>query len=96
LIAKFKIFDGPICCEEEIVISIVKASVVLHSFVRMREGVFCEVDEISTVNQSAFPTEHEEDGGRQRLSMTQLLRNHLADSFLTPAGAIPPQWVYVS
>jgi hypothetical protein len=33
--AKFKIFEGPICCKEETVISIVKASVVLRNFIRI-------------------------------------------------------------
>jgi len=36
----FMIFEGPVCCEEETVNSIVKASVVLHNLLRIREGLF--------------------------------------------------------
>jgi hypothetical protein len=51
LTAKFKIFAGPICCKEETAISIVKASVVLRNFIRIRDGVFCEVGESFAVSQ---------------------------------------------
>jgi hypothetical protein len=50
--AKFKIFEGPICCKEETVNSVVKASVVLHNFVRIREGLaFYERAENYAVNE---------------------------------------------
>jgi hypothetical protein len=39
--AKFKISEGQLCCKET-VNSIVKASVVLHNFIRTQEGLFCE------------------------------------------------------
>jgi hypothetical protein len=96
LAAKFKIFEGPTCCKEETTISIVKAPVVLRSFIRIREGVFYEFGEGFTVNQSAFPAEHKEGDGRQRLSRAHLLRNRLADYVLTAAGAILPQGGYAS
>jgi hypothetical protein len=38
--AKFKIFEGPMCCKEEIVNSAIKTSVVLHNIVGTREGLF--------------------------------------------------------
>jgi hypothetical protein len=75
--------------------SIIKASVVLHNFIRTREGLFCEGGENFAVNQSSHHILNEDDG-RQRLSRAQLLRNRLADYFLTPAGAISSQWSYVS
>jgi hypothetical protein len=96
LTAKFKMFERPICSKEETAISVVKASVFLRNSVRMLEGVFCEFGESFAVNQSAFPTEHEEGDGRQRLLRAHLLRNHLADYVLTAAGAIPSQGGYVS
>jgi hypothetical protein len=92
--AKFKISEGPICCKET-VNSIVKASVVLHNFIRTQEGMFCGGEKF-TVNQSSHHILNEEDDGRQRLLRAQLLRNQLADYFLTPAGAISSQWSYVS
>jgi hypothetical protein len=39
---KFKIFEGPIFCKEEAVNLIVKASVVLHNFIKIRARLFCE------------------------------------------------------
>jgi hypothetical protein len=89
------IFEGPICCKEKTVNSIVKASVVLHNFIRTRKGLFCEEGENFAVNQSSHHILNEDDDGRQRLSRAQLLRNRLADYFLTPAGAISSQWSYV-
>jgi hypothetical protein len=71
-IDKFKIFERPICCKEATAISIVKASVVLRSFIRIGEGVFSEVGESFAVNQPAFPTEHEEGEGRHRLPRAHL------------------------
>jgi hypothetical protein len=91
----FKIFEGPICCKET-VNSVVKASVVLHNFIRTREGLFCEGGENFAVSQSSYHILNEEDDGRQRLSRAQLLRNRLADYFLTSEGAISSQWSYVS
>jgi hypothetical protein len=44
--AKFRIFEGPICCKEETVNSVIRASVVPHNFVRIRERLFCEGAEI--------------------------------------------------
>jgi hypothetical protein len=96
--AKFKIFEGPICCKEETVNSIIKASVVLHNFIRTRELLFCEDAENYAVNQPSHHILNYDDDddydGRQRLSTAQCLRNQLADYFLKPAGAIPSQWSY--
>jgi len=41
----FMLFLGPICYEEETVNSIVRTSVVLHSLLRIREGLFRELGE---------------------------------------------------
>jgi hypothetical protein len=51
--AKFKIFEGPMCCKEETVNSVIKASVVLHNFIRTREGLFCEGAKNYSANQSS-------------------------------------------
>jgi hypothetical protein len=65
--AKFKIFEGPICCKQETVNSVGKAYVILHNFIRIQKGLFCE-DENYAVNQSSHHILNEDDDGRQRLS----------------------------
>jgi hypothetical protein len=51
--AKLNIFERSICCKEETVNSVFKASVVLHNFIRTREGLFCDEAENQAVNQSS-------------------------------------------
>jgi hypothetical protein len=51
--AEFKIYEGPICCKEDTVNSVVKASVVLHNFIRTQEGSFGEGTQNYTINQSS-------------------------------------------
>jgi len=46
----FMLILGPICYEEEIVNSIVRTSVVLHSLLRIREGLFRELGENFAAN----------------------------------------------
>jgi hypothetical protein len=69
--------------------SVIKASVVLQHFIRIREGLFCEGAENYAVNQSSYFNDDDDDGMQQRL------QNQLADYFLTPVGAIPSQWSYI-
>jgi hypothetical protein len=94
--AKFKIFEGPMCCKEGAVNSAIKASLVLHNFITTWEGLFCEEAEKYAVNQSSHHILNEDgdddDDGRQILSRVHRLRNQLADYFLTPAKAIPSHW----
>jgi hypothetical protein len=68
--------------------SVIKTSVVLHSFIRTWEGLFCKSAENYAGNQSSHILNHDDDPGRQRLLRSQRLRNQLADYFLTPAGEI--------
>jgi hypothetical protein len=93
--AKFQIFEGPIYCKET-VNSIINASVVLHSFIRTQEGLFCEGAENYAVNQSSHHILNEDKDRRRRLSRAQHLRDQLADYFLTPAGEIPSQRSYIN
>jgi hypothetical protein len=77
--------------------SIIRAYVVLQNFLRTWEGLFCEGAENHAVNQSSHHILNEDDDDeRQSLSRAQRLRNQLADYFLMPAGAIPPQWSYIN
>jgi hypothetical protein len=89
--AKFKISEGPMCCKKETVNSVIKASVVLHNFIRTQQGLFGKESENYAVNQSSHHILNNDDG-RQILSRAQHQRNQLADYFLTLAGAIPSQW----
>jgi hypothetical protein len=84
------------CCKEETVNSVIKASVALENFIRSREGLFCNGAENYAVNQSSHHILNDDDAGRQRLSREQRLRNQLADYFVTPTGAIPSQWSYIN
>jgi hypothetical protein len=72
--------------------SVVKASVVFHSFMGSWKGLWCEVGENFAVNPQTFAIPSEEDEGQQRLSKAQLLINRLADYFLTLTGAVPREW----
>jgi hypothetical protein len=91
------ISEGAICCKKETVNSIIKASVVLHNFIRTREGLFCEGAENHAANHSSHHIlNDDDDDDRQRLLRAQLLQNQLADYFLKPAGAIPYQWSYIN
>jgi hypothetical protein len=65
------------CCKEKTVNSLIRASVVLHNFIRTREGLFCEEAENYVVNQSSHILNDDVDDdndGRQRLSRAQCLR----------------------
>jgi hypothetical protein len=79
----FELFEGPVCCKQETVNSIVKSSVVLHNFIRIWEGLLYETGERSAVNQSDTRILNQKDGRWQRLSRTQLLKTRLADYFST-------------
>jgi hypothetical protein len=67
--------------------------VVLHIFIRTREGLFYEGNEKVCSKSSHRILNY--DYGRERLSRAQRLRNQLADYFSTP-GAIPSQWSYIN
>jgi hypothetical protein len=65
---KFKIFEGPMCCKEETVNSVFKASVVLHNFIRTQEGLFCKGPDNYAGNQSSHHILNDDNGydGRRR------------------------------
>jgi hypothetical protein len=60
--AKFVLFEGPVCCKQETVNSVVKRSVVLHNSSTIGKGLLYEIGERSAVNQPDFRILHEEDG----------------------------------
>jgi hypothetical protein len=78
--------------------SVIKASIVLHNFIKTQAGLFCEGAENYAVNQSSHHILNGDNikARKQRLSRAPRLRNQLADYFLTPTGAIPSQWSYIN
>jgi len=74
----------------------ITGSVVVHNFVRIQDGLVCDMDKCFAVNHTAFTIQDEEDGGWQLLTRVQLLRNHLTDYFFIPAALDCQQWGYVS
>lgn len=92
LVSKFRIFEGPICCDEGTVKSIIKASCFLHNFVRIREGKFTTP---AHFHQNPIqPQIDEAEDGYRETTLAMRLRKSLAVYFTTPEGSIPIQWKY--
>lgn len=96
LTSKFRVFEGPISCNEECAVAIVKAACALHNFIRFLEGIF---QEPSNFAQSSGAVPAMPDGSRMEETPMQShavrMRNRLGGYFLRPEGAIPIQWKYV-
>ncbi|XP_055840162.1 uncharacterized protein LOC129907800 [Episyrphus balteatus] len=80
---KWRIFHRPINLDTDFATDIVKACVVLHNFVRLRDGY--DFGDIMTINglediASASQVQRETSGNN--------LRNVMADYFVTPAGSV--------
>ncbi|KAJ8936202.1 hypothetical protein NQ318_007356 [Aromia moschata] len=98
LVSKFRLFEGPICCKEETINSVIKAACVLHNFIRIKQGIFTQPTETIADRQDQVHIPIEP------MPQPQIIRNHseaqnirerLCDYFLTPAGAIPYQWNHI-
>ncbi|KAJ8952676.1 hypothetical protein NQ318_020991 [Aromia moschata] len=92
------LFEGPICCKEETINSVIKAACVLHNFIRIKQGIFTQPTETIADRQDQVHIPIEP------MPQPQIIRNHseaqnirerLCDYFLTPAGAIPYQWNHI-
>jgi hypothetical protein len=79
---KLRIFQGPLNVSPNFEVVIVKASVVLHSFVRKREGYKIE-DALTVTGLEDVPNGQSVCGGLTANSV----RNKVADCFLRDAGA---------
>jgi hypothetical protein len=88
---KFRVFEGPIACNEDCAVAIVQVACVLHNFIRIREGTFQHSSNFKTFG--AVPATP--DGSRLEETTTKSeavrLRNRLGNYFLKPEGAIPIQ-----
>lgn len=85
---KWMILHRPLNVNVNFAVDIVKACVVLHNYVRDRDGY--NVEDTSTIQglQDESPNNLIPQGGRG----ANLVRNVLADYFTTPAGSVPWQW----
>ncbi|KAJ8882604.1 hypothetical protein PR048_014415 [Dryococelus australis] len=92
LTSKFRVFDGPVACNEDCTVAIVKAACVLHNFIRFLEGKFQEPSNFVQTN-GAVPTMP--DGNRLEEIPTQSqavrMQNRLGNYFLRQEGTIATQ-----
>lgn len=95
---KFAVLNGPIRCRDPATVNnIIKAACILHNFVRKREGIEYRHGDREEINHTANrPTIIEtrdlmvNDG-----SSATVLRNYLANYFLSPRASLPWQWNFV-
>lgn len=80
---KWRILHRPLNVNTDFAVNIVKACVVLHNFVRERDGYNFE-DTMTVVGMNDLPQEANMQGGRAANS----IRNVLSDYFLTEVGKI--------
>jgi hypothetical protein len=96
LTSKFRVFEGPISCNEDCAVAIVKAACILHNFICICEGKFQHSSNFKT--GGAVPATP--DGSRLEVTTTKseavCLWNRLGNYFLKPEGVILIRWKYVS
>lgn len=94
LVSKFRLFEGPMCCKEETINSVIKAACVLHNFIRIKQGKYIQPTEFdANQDQIAVPiNDMPQPEINRNYSEAQNIREKLCDYFLKPAGAIPYQW----
>lgn len=94
LVSKFRLFEGPICCKEETINSVIRSACVLHNFIRVHQGIYsCSqffMNELP-INNQEFQVQPQPQQARAN-SQAQQLREKLSDYFMTPTGAISYQW----
>lgn len=85
---KWMIFHRPLNVHVNFAVDIVKACVVLHNYVRARDGYSVE-DTLTVQGLHEMPSNNLiPQGGRG----ANVVRNVLSDYFTTPAGSVPWQW----
>jgi len=83
---KWRILHRPLNVNTDFAVSIVKACVVLHNFVRERDGYNFE-DTMTVLGMNDLPAQPNMQGGRAAND----IRNILSDYFLTEVGKVPWQ-----
>jgi len=92
LVSKFRLFEGPICCKEETINSVIRSACVLHNFIRVHQGIYSRPQMFlneSSANNRELQVQPQQ---TRATSQAQQLREKLCDYFMTPAGAISYQW----
>lgn len=93
---KWASFNGPIRCRNMKKINyIVKADCVLHNFVRKREGLEYiprNMEDGETINNPVI--QPQDLPVLNQNSSPNVLRNYLANYFVTPRASLPWQWKY--
>ncbi|KAJ8933888.1 hypothetical protein NQ314_013741 [Rhamnusium bicolor] len=84
---KWRILHRPLNVNTEFAVDIVKACVVLHNFVREKDGFNFE-DTMTVLGMKDLPRQATAQGGRA----ANCIRNILCDYFLTKVGKISWQW----
>lgn len=83
---KLEIFNLPINVDPDFAVDIIKACIVLHNFVRDRDGFLAE-DTTTITGLEDLPGETTARGGHQ----ANTVRNILSKYFVTSVGAVPWQ-----
>lgn len=92
LVSKFRLFEGPICCEEETINFVIKAACVLHNFIRIKQGIFTHPKQFEIQQENRQILNIQVQQIIRPLSEEQQNREKLCDYFMLPAGSIPYQW----
>lgn len=83
---QWRIFHRPINVEPDFAVDIIKACIVLHNFVRDRDG-YLQEDTTTITGLEDLPREATARGGLQANNV----RNILSQYFVTTVGAVPWQ-----
>lgn len=90
LTSKFRVFETPIHCSEQTVISIIKCACVLHNFIRKREGKMYTVRNMHAVQN--IQLHHQVENVNHNVRTATGIREYISDYFMKPGNSIPSQW----
>lgn len=91
LVAKFEIFQKPMCCGRETAIDVIKAACILHNFIKHKEGKF-SLPQITKniISDQIIPHNSSNNIGKSAYE----LRNQLKDYLVKEENALPWQHNY--
>nr|CAI5869541.1 unnamed protein product [Callosobruchus analis] len=88
LVKKFAIFQGPILCQEQTAIPVIKAACVLHNFIKISEGKF-STPQVTKQNQYDMISVQSKSQCSNRSAYE--LRDYLKTYFIRPENSLPWQ-----
>ena len=92
LTSKFRVFEVPIACSENVVKSIIASACVLHNYVRKSEGVPYTPKNTFSDFEVSHENQHLRVDANTNLTSAKAIREYLTKYFLKPGIAIPSQW----